>query len=237
MSNRRIRNRSYLMAAAATIAVVSVTGAAMSTADSQDPGEARAMQGDGAVAGSAHVARVAADKVNGEWGLRLFRNERGEKCADVGVLLGDDPTVRTPSGRVRIPAGQDGTCAPASSPILLSARSMPDEESPQYAFYGTVDDTVDSVTVEFDGVTRKVRPSGEDRAILTLLPNPKASSSRGANNERLSPEEISKRAFASIPTATLVFKDGSTLGLKSESAKTPPVGSQAARMKEQIDGH
>lgn len=222
------------MAAAATIAVVSVTGAAMSTADSQDAGEARAMQGDGAVAGTVHVARVATDKVNGDWGLRLFRNERGEKCADVGVLLGDDPTVRTRSGRVRIPAGQDGTCAPASSPILLSARSMPDEESPQYAFYGTVDDSVDSVTVEFDGVTRKVRPSGEDRAILTLLPNPKAS---GANNERLSPEEISKRAFASIPTATLVFKDGSTLGLNSESAKTLPVGSQAARMKEQIDGH
>lgn len=222
------------MATTAILAVVAVTGAAMSTADTQDPGEALSTQGDGSVAGSVHLARVEPDKVNGEWGLRLFRNERGEKCADVGVLLGDDPTVKSPSGRERIPAGQDGTCAPISSPIMLGARSMPDEKSPQFAFYGTVDGTVDYVTVEFEGISRKVKPSGDDRAILTLFPNPAASSSRGPNNELLSPEEISKRAFASVPVATLVFKDGSNLALNSKRSEAPPAGTQAATMKKQI---
>lgn len=216
------------------VLLVAISGVAMSATSPEDESAARVVKGDGPVAGTVHTVREEADSRSGRWGVRVFRNQRSDRCADVGLIAGEDLTVKIGSSRRPIPAGEDGVCAPAASPVVLGSKSMPDGELPRTVFFGTVDAGVETVEVSFHGETQRVTPTGNDHAVLAVFDATTASTPPPSSEDQLNDKYAEKLLSRDIPSAVLVFGDGSRLALRSPNAQAPERGTEADAARRRI---
>lgn len=226
------RKLSLLLPFAIAVIIVVLAGVAMSASNSPDE---LAQPSDAAISGSDRVLRSEADtKTTDEWGVRVYRNKRGEKCADVGILLDGQPSVRAKGQRVKLAPGQEGTCGPDTDGILLASKAMPTSEAARTVFFGTVNADVTAVRVSYLGSSRRVVPSGDEHAVLAVFDGTILSGVNTDAEKRAMMEEASRNPAASVPHAVLEFKDGSELPLYDPNAERPEKGSQADKASKQL---
>lgn len=230
----RIRRIAPVVAAFAVIVVIT---AVASAAISRGGGNDRlAEPDDAAIDGSVKVAATTKSPTDGtNWSVRVFHNQRGEKCSDVGQVKNGELVDRSaPASEQTITPGQQGLCGPDDQRLSLAIQRSTEGSDPVAVAYGTVGDTVKSVKLSGGGQSSVAAPQGDSRAIVAVVPTESASSTGRSVDDVI--DESNKLLAGDGPTLVVTFKDGSTLNVTKPGASKVAAESQAAAALAELTG-
>lgn len=151
-----------LVAAAAAGGVLFDDDEPVLRGDGGAPAETRRAPNDAALA-----AARAVDPAGGlAWGLRLYPNATGGRCAVVGRVEGRSLGVVRRGRFVRLAADAPGACGVPGAPMLIARRDSPQAPS-RSVLYGFVDRSVDKMTL-VNRTQRRSVPVASDGSFLVV---------------------------------------------------------------------
>lgn len=207
----RVGVRNFTIAVVALLAIpVAATAADLLPNDDNK----YAVSSDKAAKGSVANGAVAVDGMDRPWGVRKFKNERGEKCADAGRLISGTPSINTGNGWQPVSPGQDGVCVAKRDAPVIGSQMLPASAGGVSIVYGVVPPTISSVTVGFDGDQASAVPAADGTfiAVLDKSPLDETGSAKERNDQLLSVMGDSSKTVS----IELNFSDGSSLSLREQ---------------------
>lgn len=230
----RIRRVSPVVVAfAAVVLITAVASAAISRGGGNDR---LAEPDDAAITGSVKIAATTKSPTDGtNWSVRVFHNQRGEKCSDVGQEKDGELVDRNaPSSEQTITPGQQGLCGPDDKQLSLAIRRSTEGPDPVAVAYGTVGGTVKSVKLSGGGKSSVVTPEGDENAIVAIVPTEPASSTGRSVDDVI--EESNKLLAGDGPSLVVTFSDGSVLNVTKPNAAKIAAGSEAEAAFAELTG-